>query len=498
MLDERNRLLGELGKAKERETAQEMEVRRWKDLWEQSRSEVGRSDAAAATLRSQNEGLKASLEQLQRDLIQSKEALSARSTESDSAFILFRQKTEVMSELYLVSDLRKQIKESEIAREEALSRETEVTVQVQRMKQDWGVSETRYKRAIAVRDKEINELQSEGNELISALEDERLVWKREQEGFVNTNAELKSRVEKLSKQVEEVSSTRDNLQQARMSLERQLHRAKADTSTEETSKKALEMKVETLENSLFELKKTAAQQERLLKEASSGRLKAEEQVFNLRAQLNSGQDSSESTSVLQSQINALEQQLAEAVLSQSQIEKLQEKIDILESTNEILQNQKKQMAEKFENEVSRLRAENEGLQSQREQRPKAGQLMNSAHEESLRQSVKMLEMEVSETRNRVKQLEEEMRAADQKYVDAKMGWANADLERETALTRVREAQEKLRGMSQDYTMIEVEFYKVNERLGQTLNMFNDLEFENQQLRHKVEAAEQGKSGKKRR
>lgn len=491
--EERNRLAAELGKTQQVQLGQEAEMRRWKDLWEQSRGEVSRAEAATATLRSQNEGLKATLDQLQRDLVLSKEALSARSTESDSAFIVFRQKTEVMGTPYSVNELRKQLKEADTAREEALSRETEVTLQVQSVKQEWAQGEARSKRALAVRDKEIAELQSEANELVAALEDERSGWKSERDSLTAVLAEQKTRVEKLAKQLEEAISSRDTLQQARLSLERQLHRAKADSSSEESSKKTMEAKVETLESSLFELRKAAAQQERQLKEVSAARLKAEEQVFTLRSQLSSGsQDTSQSTTLLQAQINALEEQLAEAVLSQSQTEKLQERVEFLERTNEILQNQKKQMADKLEAEVSRLRAENEALQNQREQRPKAGQLMNSAHEESLRQSVQMLQLEISEANNRIKRLEEESRTADQKYVDAKMGWASADLERETALQRVRESQEKLRTVSQEYTMIEVEFYKVNERLGQTLNMYNDLENDNQRLRQTLEASERGK------
>lgn len=492
LAEERNRLAAELGKTQQAQLGQEAEVRRWKDLWEQSRGEISRAEAATASLRSQNEGLRSTLDQIQRDLNLSKEALSARSTESDSAFIVFRQKTEVMGTSHSVTELRKQLKEADTAREEALSRETEVTLQVQSTKQEWAQSEARSKRALAVRDKEIAELQSEGNELVAALEDERSGWKSERDGLAATIAEHKTRVEKLSKQLEEATGSRDALQQARLGLERQLHRAKADSSSEETSKKALEIKLESLESSLFELRKASAQQERQLKEVSAARLKAEEQVFTLRSQLTSGsQDTSQSVTVLQAQINALEEQLAEAVVSQSQAEKLQERVEFLERTNEILQSQKKQVADKLEAEVSRLRAENEAL-SQREQRPKAGQLLNSAHEESLRQSVQMLQLEIAEAKNRIKRLEEETRTADQKYVDAKMGWANADLERETALQRVRESQEKLRSVSQEYTMIEVEFYKVNERLGQTLNMYNDLENESQRMRQTLEAAERGK------
>ena len=70
---------------------------------------------------------------------------------------------------------------------------------------------------------------------------------------------------------------------------------------------------------------------------------------------------------------------------------------------------------------------------------------------------------------------------EKKYIDCKMGWANSDIEKESYATKYREAQEKLRDYSSDYTVMEVELYKLNERFGQTLNNNNELEMENQML-----------------
>ena len=73
-----------------------------------------------------------------------------------------------------------------------------------------------------------------------------------------------------------------------------------------------------------------------------------------------------------------------------------------------------------------------------------------------------------------------------------MGWANSDLEKENTLQKYREAQEKLREYSSQYTMMEVELYKINERFGQTLNLNNDLEIQLQLLKGKAEGQAAGK------
>lgn len=271
LAEERNRLAAELARTKQQQADTEMEAARWKDLWEQSRSETGRNEALIASLKQQNEGLKKTIEDMQHDLVQSKEALSARSTESDTAFVHFRQKTEALGEFHTVNDLKKQLRDADSAREEALSRETEVTLSVQALKQEMAQSEARWRRALAVREKEISELQSEASELISALEDEREAWTSGKASILASADDLKARLDKVSKEWETAVAERDALQQAQTALERSVGKVKADLAREESAKKALETKVETLETTVFDLKKTSAQQDRQLKELATAK-----------------------------------------------------------------------------------------------------------------------------------------------------------------------------------------------------------------------------------
>jgi chromosome segregation ATPase len=176
-----------------------------------------------------------------------------------------------LGENYIVNELKRQVKEAESGREEALSKETEMTLLVQGLRQEVGLMEGKTKRAIAVRDNEVREVQNEANELISALEYERETFEKEVQSLTTTVSDSKQKLESVSKQLEDALSTKDTMQQARLSLEKQLHRVKSDSSKEETAKHALETKIDGLETTIFDMKKTVAQQDRQLKDLSAAK-----------------------------------------------------------------------------------------------------------------------------------------------------------------------------------------------------------------------------------
>lgn len=121
--------------------------------------------------------------------------------------------------------------------------------------------------------------------------------------------------------------------------------------------------------------------------------------------------------------------------------------------------------------------------------------MHSIQEQDYKHSIKQAESENVELRKKISVLEEDFKTMEKKYIDSKLGWTNSDIEREATAQKYKEAQERLRNYSSDYTTMEVELYKLNERFGQTLNNNNELEMEMQRLRS--ELAETGKKGRKR-
>ena len=205
-------------------------------------------------------------------------------------------------------------------------------------------------------------------------------------------------------------------------------------------------------------------------------------------------NSSSQISVFQDQINTLERQLAENVeLTQGQTEKYHEIIDNFESKVATLQREKDQLLAETAQRAQRLTDE---LDTQRKQGKRTTErLITAVNEDSLKRTVEMMTLQVAEAGAKVRRLEEENRLVEKRYTDAKIGWANTDLELESAQQKIREAQDKLKTLAQDYTMIEVEFYRVNEKLGQTLNTNNDLEGEIQRMRVEGEAGKKKRKGR---
>ena len=205
--------------------------------------------------------------------------------------------------------------------------------------------------------------------------------------------------------------------------------------------------------------------------------------------------------ILQDQVDTLEQRIRVIEsLNLKDKNELNETIAVLRKENELLQKKNREICQKYEEQLTKLSVD---FQMYREKarvseassptKVETSAVISSAQEESLRQNIQMLNLENKDLKQRVSRLETDITGFEKKYVEAKMGWANSDLEKENTLQKYREAQEKLREYSSQYTMMEVELYKINERFGQTLNLNNDLEMQLQLLKGKAEGQAAGKN-----
>ena len=159
-------------------------------------------------------------------------------------------------------------------------------------------------------------------------------------------------------------------------------------------------------------------------------------------------------------------------VARSDREELRAREAVLEKQLELTERQKRKSLAELEAAVARLTAENEAMR----RAPKG-------KEEDWRQA--SLRDECADLRERVRRLEEDHRSSETKYVAAKLAVASTEMERDQLSQKWKEAQEKQREHSRQYTVLEVEFYKINERFGQTLNLQNELEAENQALKLKL-------------
>ena len=198
---------------------------------------------------------------------------------------------------------------------------------------------------------------------------------------------------------------------------------------------------------------------------------------------------------LQTKLKTTEQNFAKEKLSYT------EKVKILENQVEIIERKKRELTEDYENKIQKINVENSMLKEQINEfkalspskTRTSSELMADWQKESHNQSLQLLKIDLNELKSKYSDIQEEYKTLEKKYVDSKMGWANADLEKENITQKYRDAQEQLRDYSAQYTIMEVEMYKINERFGQTLNMNNELEMEINTLRKQVD---EGKGKKK--
>ena len=197
-------------------------------------------------------------------------------------------------------------------------------------------------------------------------------------------------------------------------------------------------------------KKRITQLERELKDAATKNARLEEECYELHQHLKQAANtefSDPANLILTDQVHTLEARLQRFTEdADSERADFQAKIDSLE--------------QQLENAKNQLRKQ-----------PKPAPVIKNPPEEPPKESLRDLE---------------------KRYVDTKMTLASVEMEREALIQKYKEAQERLRQYSQQYTELEVEFYKVNERFGQTINAQNDLELEIVRLRQQVNEKKRGK------
>ena len=165
-------------------------------------------------------------------------------------------------------------------------------------------------------------------------------------------------------------------------------------------------------------------------------------------------------------------------------DKLNEKIKESEKKLELSVQNAKEAQKRYESQISNLKVEIISLQHN-ETKPNSVEYVTDMKEESLTQLIEMKKIENKELKSLLLNLREELKASEKKYMNLKVGQANFDLEKENIIKQYRDAQEMLKQCSENYNLIEIEFYRINEKFGQTLNSNNQLENENQILKSQI-------------
>lgn len=191
---------------------------------------------------------------------------------------------------------------------------------------------------------------------------------------------------------------------------------------------------------------------------------AEAKIAQLTSELRAAGQSANETLVQRLQIT---QKKLENVEYAASVEKAQHIERILQLEAEL---------ERQERAIGRLKREQES------------QSVAQTDETSLSQSLQLCKLQIDDLTEDLEQTKEALSKSESRGFELKISYANIELERDTIAQKCRDAQEKLRMFSTQFTTMEVELCKANERYCQAINTNNEMEYEMHALRKQLELA----------
>ena len=461
--EETQQLRNELRAAEEKALKYEKQL-------EKAQEQVSSLEHNVSSLQNQNTDLKQNMNELREELEESRNILTSRDTESDIELSRYKKKTEI-----LIGDYKKRIKDAENEKEEALSKQTELVYELQKSKSEVSEVEEKLKNQVSRLETELRDLREDNSDLIQRLEEEVQARRNSERKTSMEKGDFDSRYNKLQSSYQELKARNQELQSTIADLEFRFHQSQ-EVSYDQMQ---TQTKIEKLEGTVNRLREEIRKKDQEIEEVYQTKETYESENSTLKDQLKkatSTEFSDPANYILQEQLEGMEEKTRslEAAFGRERAN-LQERIEILEKELEILERKKRDLANSYEEQITKLQQENKLVRER-------------SSEENKGQSHNLIQIEVEETKSKLGKLQEDYKNLEKKYVDAKMGWANADIEKENLTAKYRDAQLQLRDYSSEYTMMEVELYKINERLGQTLNFNIELENEIQQLKNELNAA----------
>mmetsp|Transcript_27185 Transcript_27185/g.48813 ORF Transcript_27185/g.48813 Transcript_27185/m.48813 type:complete len:822 (-) Transcript_27185:1648-4113(-) len=438
------------------------------------KKDKARLEGEVKELGNSNEQLQGSLQRLRTELAESRESLSARGSETDEAFLTYKRKTES-----IINQLKAQVNEAEQGRQDAIDKHARVISEIKQFQQQISKSEKEHAGIVGKLEAELQELREDNSDLITRIEEEKAGKAQLEKKFNGIISDFESKLQRMEQAREAAAAQKNQIEVAYAELEKKLKTQKP-VEGESASSQLLKQRLDAAENEISRLKKLLADREAELTESSRKQERLDQYLAEMRQQLkkatSSGVDST--SSILQEQVRSLEAKLADTEYSYSvENSQLQDRVAQLETELEVLDKQKKQQITQLERELQRYKVAS----------PQKSGSLSDENTESLKQALQLARMENSDLKDELHKLETEAKRAEQFLLETKMIRANSELENDTLQQKYREAQERMREFSSQYTTMEVELYKVNERFGQMINMNNELELEVVRLRKELEA-----------
>lgn len=385
-------------------------------------------------------------------------------------------------------------------REDMISTKTEIILQSQRLEAEKLIIEDKYKEDLCKFKNQIQNLREENLELIQKIENEAVERKLADRRTIMDQGETDLKLRRLTQNFNSIKGQKEELENAVNEYEAKLHQRNREFEAGFVDIQYLKDQIESKDKEIKKLKAKFKDNELEMNDIYNLKETLEHENLVMREQLQKATEtefSDPATFLLQEQLHEFENRAVtqEYNFNREKAE-LREKIEILEKQLEIIEELKLKESKSNDDQVSKLLVQNRLLKQQLEETCINSEISEKAKanakfkllEEEYTQNLQILTLENNEIKAKMKKIEEEFKLADKKYLDAKMNFSNANFEKEALVQKYREAQEQLRDYSAQFTAMEVELYKVNERFGQTLNTNNDLELKILKLTQKLKLA----------
>lgn len=395
--------------------------------------------------------------------------------------------------------LKRDLKSSQEEVEELQSKQTEFIATIHSLKMAFANKEEDYKSKIRKLENDLLEKIQEIQDLNFRLEEEFTTSKKLERKTLTVQEDSDTKFSKLAKKLQEMSAEKEILEQNYLSILRKIDREK--TSADFTSLAKAEATIATQKSEITKFQSQIKAQDTKIAEFKL----LNEKLFLENSQLqdqikkvNISKYSDPALVILQEKVKVLEEKIHEnELMAAEEREKLSENNRVLEKQLEIVEEQSRLKLEEYEKKMNELLQENKRVtdtdKSKKSMVP--GQLLSNMNEENWRQDIEMLNLKLLEYKNENEKLVEEVKVVESKYQESKLIISKKELEKENIQNKYREAQDQMREYSSQFTMLEVELYKINERFGQALNMNNQLENELQELKEQIYNSKYGRKKK---
>ena len=410
----------------------------------------------------------ADISNLKRKISDQQEVLLAKTPDDQASY---KKKVDT-----IISDLKKELAEVQNERDEASAKRTELVMEIQKLRSKYIASENSMKTTIRNLNYTLENRNDEINSLNERLDEEMKNSKHFERKTLIEKEEIDGKLLTLNKNIKELATEKDSIE--KNLLEHQRKQIRNRSETEPNSLESLQKNLALYQAEIQRLKRSLAQKESENQEFADKifQLEHAEEIYNIG---NAGVGNS----FTQEQVITLKGKISHR---DNEMLSLIEKNKLLGKELELTIEKQKETQKSYENQMASLRIQIITLQGRDGKEPKdTKEFVSSMQEESYKQTIEMNKLEIKELKNLIVKVQDDLKAMEKKYMDAKVSVANLDLQKDNIFVKYREIQETLKESSKNYTTMEVEFYKINERFGQTLNQNNLLENEIQNLKGQI-------------